>query len=248
VIGNNVLAQVPDINDFVAGAALLLSPTATATWEFPHLLRLVEGLQYDTIYHEHFSYFSLATIERIMSAHGLDVYDVQEIPTHGGSLRVFVCPSGGQARRPAVDALLEAEVSAGLEDVGSYSAFGARVEESKRRLLSLLIDLRDADKSIAAYGAPGKGNTLLNYCGIRSDLIEYTVDRNPYKHGRFLPGTHIPIYDPGRIAETKPDYIVVLPWNLIDEISTQLHYVAEWGGKLIVPIPTAQIRTPGESA
>jgi hypothetical protein len=247
VIGNNVLAQVPDLNDFVAGVATLLAPTGTATFEFPHLLRLVEGLQYDTIYHEHFSYFSLATTVVIMAAHGLEVVDVEELPTHGGSLRVYASPVGAFDRSDAVDAVLANESEAGL-DGPAYADFGARVEESKRRLLALLVELRDAGKTVAGYGAPGKGNTLLNYCGIRSDLLEYTVDRNPYKHGRFLPGTHIPIYDTDRIAETRPDFVVVLPWNLIDEIAEQLAYISEWGGQLIVPIPTAELRAAGAGA
>jgi hypothetical protein len=248
VIGNNVLAQVPDLNDFVAGVATLLAEGGSATFEFPHVLRLIEGLQFDTIYHEHFSYFSLATTIEIARAHGLDVYDVQELPTHGGSLRVFLCHQGALPRESGVETLLAVEADAGLHDPSGYAGFDARVQESKRRLLSLLIELRDAGKSVAGYGAPGKGNTLLNYCGIRSDLIAYTVDRNPYKHGKFLPGTHIPIHEPDRIAETKPDYVVVLPWNLIDEISEQLEYVADWGGRLVVPIPHAEIRAPGRQA
>jgi hypothetical protein len=245
VIGNNVLAHVPDLNDFVAGVAALLAPAGTATFEFPHLLRLMEGLQYDTIYHEHFCYFSLETSVGIMRAHGLDVYDVEELSTHGGSLRVYVCHRDARAVSPTVGALIDREHAAGLDDLRSYEEFGERVDESKRQLLEVLIGLRRDGKRIAAYGAPGKGNTLLNYCGIRTDFIEYTVDRNPYKHGMFLPGTRIPIYSPERIAATKPDVVVVLPWNLIDEISPQLAYVAEWGGKLLVPIPYARMLEPG---
>jgi hypothetical protein len=245
VIGNNVLAQVPDLNDFVAGVAALLAPTGTATFEFPHLLRLMEGLQYDTIYHEHFSYFSLETTAGLMRGHGLDVYDVEELSTHGGSLRVYVCHRGARAVVPTVGTLIDREHAAGLDDLRSYQEFGERVDESKRQLLEVLIGLRRDGKRIAGYGAPGKGNTLLNYCGIRTDFIEYTVDRNPYKHGMFLPGTRIPIHSPERIAATKPDVVVVLPWNLIDEISPQLAYVAEWGGKLLVPIPYARMLEPG---
>jgi C-methyltransferase-like protein/putative zinc binding protein/methyltransferase family protein len=240
VIGNNVLAQVPDLNDFVAGIAVLLAPQGTVTLEFPHLLRLFDGLQYDTIYHEHFSYFSLAAARRVLAAHGLAVYDVEELPTHGGSLRVYAQHEGGpHAATPAVTALLEREDDAGLHSVERYARFAEEVKESKRALLDLLIRLRREGKRVVGYGAPGKGNTLLNYCGIRTDLVDYTVDRNPYKHGLYTPGTHIPIHPPERIAETRPDYVVVLPWNLIDEISEQLQYVREWGGRLIVPIPYA---------
>ena len=245
IAGNNVLAQVPDLNDFVEGAARLLAPEGTITFEFPHLLRLIEGLQYDTIYHEHFSYFSLVTTTKIAARHGLEVYDVEELASHGGSLRVYLGHVGAHAVAASVAQLLETERRAGLLDVATYETFGERVDESKRELLSLLIDLRRDGKSIAGYGAPGKGNTLLNYCGIRTDFVEYTVDRNPYKHGLYLPGTRIPIYATERIAETKPDYILVLPWNLIGEIGKQLAYTAEWGAKLIVPVPLAELREPG---
>jgi SAM-dependent methyltransferase len=243
VVGNNVLAQVPDLNDFVAGVRTLLRPDGTATFEFPHLLRLLDGLQYDTIYHEHFSYFSLATISEIFGAHGLKVYDVEELWTHGGSLRVYAQHAGGpNSIEPSVDAILSAEETGDLRTRKRYSRFAADVKESKRALLELLIDLRRAGKQVVGYGAPGKGNTLLNYCGIRTDLLDYTVDRNPYKHGLFTPGTHIPIHHPERIAETKPDYVVVLPWNLVDEIAEQLTYLRDWGGELIVPIPIAVAR------
>jgi C-methyltransferase C-terminal domain/Putative zinc binding domain/Methyltransferase domain len=243
VAGNNVLAQVPDLNDFVGGVAILLRDDGTATFEFPHLLRLLDGLQYDTIYHEHFSYFSFATTVEIMGAHGLEVYDVEELTTHGGSLRVYVQHTGGpHGVRAAVQEMLEREATAGLKSTDRYLRFAEEVKESKRALLELLIDLRRDGKRVVGYGAPGKGNTLLNYCGIRTDLLDYTVDRNPYKHGLFTPGTHIPIYEPERIAETRPDYIVVLPWNLIDEIAAQLSFVTEWGGRLVVPIPHASIR------
>jgi hypothetical protein len=245
IVGNNVLAHVPDVNDFLAGVAVLLARTGTATFEFPHLLRLVDGLQYDTIYHEHFSYFSLKTVIRIVNAHGLDVYDVEELSTHGGSFRLYTSHPGVRAREAAVAELLAREDAARLDDLGTYAAFAEQVQESKRALLELLIGLRREGKQVVGYGAPGKGNTLLNYCGIRTDLVDYTVDRNPYKHGMYLPGTHIPIFATERIAETRPDYVLVLPWNLIDEIAEQLTYTAEWGGKLIVPIPLAHLREPG---
>jgi hypothetical protein len=245
IAGNNVLAQVPDLNDFVGGAAVLLAPTGTTTFEFPHLLRLMDEVQYDTIYHEHFSYFSLLTTQQIARAHGLEVYDVDELPTHGGSLRVHLCHAGANEARPTVDALLRRELAAGLDRDEAYADFGERVDESKRALLELLIDLRRAGKQVVGYGAPGKGNTLLNYCGIRTDFLDYTVDRTPYKHGMFLPGTRIPIHPTERIAETQPDYILVLPWNLIDEISAQLAFTSEWGARLIVPIPRARVLDPG---
>jgi SAM-dependent methyltransferase len=243
VVGNNVLAQVPDLNDFIAGVHALLRPDGTATFEFPHLLRLLDGLQYDTIYHEHFSYFSLATIAEVCAAHGLEVYDVEELWTHGGSLRVYAQRvDGPNGVESSVDAILSDEETAGLRSRERYAGFAQDVKESKRALLELLIDLRRGGKQVVGYGAPGKGNTLLNYCGIRTDLLDYTVDRNPYKHGLFTPGTHIPIHPPERIAETKPDYVLVLPWNLVDEIAEQLSYLRDWGGELIVPIPVAAIR------
>jgi hypothetical protein len=249
VVGNNVLAQVPDLNDFVAGVKIVLRDEGTATFEFPHLLQLLDGLQYDTIYHEHFSYFSLGTIVEIFRAHGFDVYDVEELWTHGGSLRVYAQHRGGpHSTSDAVPRLLADEEREGLRSPERYARFAEKVKESKRALLDLLIDLRREGKQIVGYGAPGKGNTLLNYCGIRSDFLDYTVDRNPYKHGRFTPGTHIPIHPVERIAETRPDHVLVLPWNLIDEISSQLAYIGEWGGKLIVPIPLATVIEPGEGA
>ena len=242
VLGNNVLAQVPDLNDFVAGVAILLAPSGTATFEFPHLARLLEGLQYDTIYHEHFGYFSLTTIERVFATHGLSVVDVEELASHGGSLRVYAQRAAkGSEAVPAVADLISREESEGLLEPERYRRFARDVEESKRSLLDMLIELRRSGKQVVGYGAPGKGNTLLNYCGIRTDLLAYTVDRNPYKHGRFTPGTQIPIYPPERIAETRPDAIVILPWNLAKEIASQLAYTNEWGAELIVPIPTAAV-------
>jgi SAM-dependent methyltransferase len=242
VLGNNVLAQVPDINDFVGGVGILLAPGGTATFEFPHLARLLEGLQYDTIYHEHFSYFSLTTIRAIFAAHGLDVVDVEELASHGGSLRVYAGHTA-EGREPsvAVAELVAREEAEGVRDADRYFRFAHDVEESKRALLDLLIELRRAGKQVVGYGAPGKGNTLLNYCGIRTDFLAYTVDRNPYKHGRFTPGTQIPIAPPERIAETRPDAIVILPWNLAKEIAAQLAYTKDWGAELIVPIPTARV-------
>jgi hypothetical protein len=242
IVGNNVLAQVPDLNDFLGGVKILLRDNGTATFEFPHLLRLLAEVQYDTIYHEHFSYFSLATLAEILSAHGLETYDAEELTTHGGSLRVYVQHAGGpHPIAGALGALLVREEAEGLRSPERYERFTEDVKASKRALLELLIALRDEGRHVVGYGAPGKANTLLNYCGIRTDLLDYTVDRNPYKHGRFTPGAHIPIHPVEMISETRPDYIVVLPWNLVDEISTQLDYVRQWGAKLIVPIPTATI-------
>jgi hypothetical protein len=246
VIGNNVLAQVPDINDFLEGVRILLADGGTATFEFPHLARLLEDLEYDTIYHEHFSYFSFFSVRQALAAHGLAVVDVEELPTHGGSLRVYAAHENDRrGSSGAVSELQAREDSEGLRDAECYQAFAERVRESKRALVGLLTELRRAGKQIVGYGAPGKGNTLLNFCGIRTDFLDYTVDRNPYKHGRFTPGTHIPIFPPERIEETRPDVILVLPWNLAPEISAQLAYTAAWGAKLIVPIPTATVVEPG---
>jgi SAM-dependent methyltransferase len=239
IIGNNVLAQVPDINSFVAGIAALLAPHGVVTLEFPHLMRLIAENQFDTIYHEHFSYFSLRTTQRIAAAHGLRIFDVEELWTHGGSLRVYLAHADDATHPtlPSVIRLIAREADIGLDRLDFYASFAEQVRETKRKLLDLLIALRREGKSIAGYGAPGKGNTLLNYCGIRTDFLDYTVDRNPYKHGRFLPGTHIPIFPPERIAETQPDYVFILPWNLKDEIMTQLAFIRDWGGRFIVPIP-----------
>jgi SAM-dependent methyltransferase len=243
VCGANVLAQVPDVNDFVGGIKLLLRPGGVVTVEFPHLMRLMAENQFDTIYHEHFSYFSFLTAERIFAAHGLTLFDVEELPTHGGSLRIYARhaedtskPVGERATK-----LREREESAGLNRLETYASFTEQVYETKRRLLEFLIGARRRGKRIAGYGAPGKGNTLLNYCGIRTDFVEYTVDRNPYKHGRFLPGTHIPIHPPEKIAETRPDYVLILPWNLKDEIMDQLSFIRGWGGQFVVPIPDVKV-------
>ncbi|WP_240002349.1 class I SAM-dependent methyltransferase [Oleisolibacter albus] len=242
ITGNNVLAQVPDLNDFVAGLARLLKPDGVLTLEFPHLARLLAENQFDTIYHEHFSYFSLGTVRRLLAAHGLRVFDVDELWSHGGSLRVFACREQGRwATMPAVAALLAREEGAGLFQAETYAAFGRAVAETKFRLLDLLIDLKRRGKRVVGYGAPGKGNTLLNYCGIRTDLLDFTVDRNPYKHGRYLPGTRIPIHAPERLLEAKPDAILILPWNLKDEIMAQLAEVRSWGCRFIVPVPVPTV-------
>jgi SAM-dependent methyltransferase len=243
VCGANVLAQVPDVNDFVGGIKILLKPGGVVTVEFPHLMRLMDENQFDTIYHEHFSYFSFLTAERIFAAHGLTLFDVDELPTHGGSLRIYA-RHANDASRPVSERatnLRARERSAGLERLETYASFTEQVHETKRRLLEFLIGARRKGKRIAGYGAPGKGNTLLNYCGIRTDFVEYTVDRNPYKHGRFLPGTHIPIYPPEKIRETRPDYVLILPWNLKDEIMEQNAYIRSWGGQFVVPIPDVRV-------
>jgi SAM-dependent methyltransferase len=244
IIGNNVLAQVPDINDFVAGMKMLLHEHGVITMEFPHLQQLMANNQYDTIYHEHFSYFSFLAVDRIFDTHGLVLFDVEELPTHGGSLRVYAChkedtskPVESRARE-----LLRRELELNFDKLETYANFGEQVKATKRHLLAFLIEAKNAGRSIVGYGAPGKGNTLLNYCGIRSDFLDYTVDRNPYKHGRFTPGTHIPIYPPDRIAETRPDYVLILPWNFKDEIMSQMAYIRSWGGEFVVPIPDVSVR------
>jgi SAM-dependent methyltransferase len=243
VLGNNVLAQVPDINSFVGGIPIVLKPGGTVTFEFPHLMRLFEGNQFDTIYHEHFSYFSLLSTEAIFARHGLTVFDVEELWTHGGSLRIFARHAADESRpvTARLRALRAREEELGYGRIETYRRFDEKVRETKRKILDVLIDAKRAGKVIAGYGAPGKGNTLLNYCGIRTDFIDFTVDRNPYKHGRFLPGTHIPIFPPSRIDEVRPDYIFVLPWNLKDEIVAQLAHARTWGARFIVPIPEATV-------
>jgi hypothetical protein len=243
LLGNNVLAQVPDINSFVGGMKILLKPQGVITMEFPHLTRLMEENQFDTIYHEHFSYFSLWTAERIFAKHGITLFDVEELKTHGGSLRIYGRHLEDKTKpvTSRYEALLAQELAAGVNLLETYAAFARQVEETKRALLNFLITARGAGKKIAGYGAPGKGNTLLNYCGIRTDFVEYTVDRNPHKLGKFLPGTHIPIYSPERIRETRPDYLLILPWNLKKEIIEQNSYIREWGGKFVVPIPRVEV-------
>jgi len=243
VVGNNVLAQVPQLNDFMAGIAALLKPGGVATLEFPHLERTIEGNQFDQVYHEHFSYFSLTAIEHLVARHGLVVHDVEELPSHGGSLRVFLGHVAAFSGRIAasVERVREREVVSGCTDPERLAAFGARVEATKRGLLRFLIEARETGRRVAGYGAPGKGNTLLNYCGIRTDLVDYLVDRNPYKHGRFTPGTHIPIHPVERIDETRPDYLLILPWNLKQEIMQQMRHVGSWGCRFVVPIPELAI-------
>jgi hypothetical protein len=242
VAANNVLAHVPNIRDFVAGLRALVRETGVVTLEFPHLLRLIERRQYDTIYHEHYSYLTLLTSSRALSTAGLRVVDVDELETHGGSLRVYARPEEN-AGEPStqVKAVLAAEESAGLHAVGGYAGFAGDVLKIKSDLVTFLLEAASEGRKVAGYGAPGKGNTLLNHCGIRSDLLEYTVDRNPLKQGQFLPGTHIPIYAPDLLADTRPDYILVLPWNLRAEITEQLGYIRSWGGRLVFPIPSLDI-------
>ena len=243
LLGNNVLAHVPGINDFVKGMKILLSQSGTITMEFPHLVRLMEENQFDTIYHEHFSYLSFTTVDKIFTEHGLMVFDIEQLPSHGGSLRIYACHQGDGSRsvNSRAKELKADEEAFGIQKLKKYSSFSDQVKETKRKLLSLLVDLKSKGKSIAGYGAPGKGNTLLNYCGIRTDFIDYTVDRNTYKHGKFLPGTHIPIYHPDKIKETKPDYVMILPWNLKKEIINQLAFIREWGGQFIIPIPEPKV-------
>jgi len=239
---NNVLAHVPNINDFVAGFRELLKPDGVATFEFPHLLNLIEKNQFDTIYHEHFSYLSLLAVERIIGRQGLRVFDVEQLHTHGGSLRVFVCHDNAKwETQPGLDEVRKLEKDAGLDKDGTYAAYAEQVRETKRVLLTLLIDLKRQGKTIVGYGAPAKGNTLLNYCGIGTDMLEFTVDRSPHKQGMFLPGTRLPIKPPEAIEEFKPDYVLILPWNLKDEIMAQMAHIKDWGGRFIVPIPKAEI-------
>jgi SAM-dependent methyltransferase len=243
ICANNVLAHVPDLNDFVAGFKLLLKPTGTITVEFPHLLRLIEERQFDTIYHEHFSYFSLLVVEKVFARHGLKVFDVDSLPTHGGSLRVHACHAEDTTRAPTnrYHAVLAEERAAGLADVATYERFAETVIDVKCQLLDFLITARREDRVVVGYGAPAKGNTLLNYCGVGPELVRFTVDRSPHKQGRFLPGVQIPIFAPERILETRPDYVLILPWNIKDEIVEQMRAVRDWGGKFVVPIPGVQI-------
>lgn len=243
IIGNNVLAHVPDINDFVAGLSVLLAPGGTITMEFPHLARLIADVQFDTIYHEHFSYLSLLAVERIFAKQELTIYDVEELPTHGGSLRIFAGHIGDHAVSRAVEVLRRAEENAGLSRLETYSNFEPRVRATKRHLLDFLITAKQNNKSIAAYGAAAKGNTLLNYCGVRGDFIDFVVDRNPHKQGRFLPGTHVPVLAPDHVKTTRPDYLLILPWNIRNEIIEQMSFIREWGGKFVVPVPSVRIVT-----
>jgi SAM-dependent methyltransferase len=243
VLGNNVLAQVPDLNDFVEGLKILLKPAGVLTLEFPHLLRLMERNEFDTIYHEHFSYFSLLATQRILEAHGLKLFDVEELASHGGSLRIYACRSEDKTHviASSVAQVIAAERSAGQGSLAGYQNFSLQVRHTKWALLDFLLTAAKQGKSVAGYGAPGKSATLLHYCGIGKDLISYTVDRSPYKQGRFLPGTHIPIYHPDKIRETQPDFVIILPWNLKDEIVKQLQFIREWGGRFVVPIPKVEV-------
>jgi SAM-dependent methyltransferase len=239
LLGNNVLAHVPDLNDFVGGMKILLAPGGTITMEFPHLMRLIEDGQWDTIFHEHFSYFSFLTVSRVFAAHGLRLFDVEELPTHGGSLRVYGAHADDAGKPDTARALelRERERAAGYERLETYTEYGARVEADKRRILQFLIGLKDDGRRVVGYGAPAKGNTLLNYCGVRRDFLDYTVDLNPHKQGRFLPGSHIPIRPPEAIREDRPDVVVILPWNLKDEIAEQLSFIGEWGGRFAARTP-----------
>ena len=239
IIGNNVLAHVPDLNDFVKGLKLLLKPSGMITMEFPHLLQLMEYSQFDTIYHEHFSYFSFLSVEQVFARHGMKLFDVEELSTHGGSLRIYACHDCDASKPIEVRArdLKARETDAGFGDLSHYLSFRPTVEATKRKLLSFLINARQEGKRVVGYGAPAKGNTLLNYCGVRTDFIDYTVDRSPHKQGHFLPGVHIPIYAPEKISQTRPDYVLILPWNLREEVMQQMGFIREWGGKFAVPIP-----------
>jgi 2-polyprenyl-3-methyl-5-hydroxy-6-metoxy-1,4-benzoquinol methylase len=243
LIGNNVLAHVPDINDFVAGMKIALKPNGILTMEFPHLLQLMECKQFDTIYHEHFSYFSFLTVEKIFASHGLTLFDVEEIATHGGSLRIYGKhdTNSNYEVTNRLTNLKEKEIKAKLDRIDTYLGFGEQVKETKRKLLQFLIEIKSQGKTVVGYGAPAKGNTLLNYCGIRTDFLDYTVDRSPYKQGLFLPGTHIPIYHPDKIKETRPDYVMILPWNIQDEIIEQMVEIREWGGQFLIPIPQVEV-------
>jgi SAM-dependent methyltransferase len=244
LVGNNVLAHVPDLHDFVAGLARLLKPSGVLTLEFPHLVRLVEENQFDTIYHEHFSYFSLTAVERVLRAHGLELFDLEELPTHGGSLRIYGRLSGGARSEPVssrVAALAARERALGIETRAYYERFAERVRETKRRLLDFLIAEKRAGRTIVGYGAPAKGNTLLNYCGVRQDFLDYTVDASPHKQGKFLPGTRIPIHAPAKIFETRPERVLILPWNLQREIAEQMAGIREWGGRFVVAIPGVEV-------
>lgn len=243
LLGNNVLAHVPDLNDFVRGLAILLKPEGVITMEFPHVMRLMEFNQFDTIYHEHFSYFSLTTVEQVFAAHGLRIFDVEELSTHGGSLRIFAAhhDARGHANTPAVAALLATEVSRGLDRIETYLAFDRQAQTTRARLLEFLAGLKAQGATIAAYGAPAKGNTLLNYCGIGTETLDFTVDRNPHKQGKLLPGSRIPIYEPAKLREARPDYVFLLPWNLRDEISAEWAEIADWGGKFFVAIPEVEV-------
>jgi SAM-dependent methyltransferase len=243
IVANNVLAHVPDINDFVEGIRILLKPTGVATIEFPHVMKLMMENQFDTIYHEHFSYLSFTVVERIFAKHGLKLFDVQEMSTHGGSLRIFAAHED-DASKPSSEAVQELrrrEETAGFLTLAPYLAFNERVIETKRKLLTFLIEAKERGKHIVGYGAPAKGNTLLNYCGIRTDFVDYTVDKSPAKQGHLLPGVRIPVHSPDMISKTKPDFVLILPWNIKEEVMHQMDYVRQWGGQFVVPIPEVKV-------
>ncbi len=243
LIGNNVLAHVPDVNDFVKGMKVILEPHGVITMEFPHLMRLMAENQFDTIYHEHFSYFSFTIVNKLFGQHGLNIFDVDELTSHGGSLRIYARHAEDLSTdiNKSVKALLEREAAEGFENLELYLSFNQKVQSTKRAILDFMVRTKNEGKTIVGYGAPAKGNTLLNYCGIRTDFMEYTVDRSPHKQGYFLPGTHIPIHHPEKIKETRPDYVVILPWNLKDEIMHQMAYISDWNGKFVTLIPEVRI-------
>ena len=245
LIGNNVLAHVPDIKDFVRGVKIALKPSGVFTFEFPHLMRLIDGNQYDTIYHEHFSYLSLLSVERIFARYGLEIFDVEELPTHGGSLRIFGKHAGNESeamrQTGRVEALREREKSFGLDEMDTYRAFAERTRAAKRDLLSFLIDVNERGESVVCYGAAAKGVTLMNFCGLGSDMIDYVVDKSPHKQQRFIPGANLEIHEPQRIFETRPNYVMILPWNIADEVRCEMACIREWGGRFVVPIPNVRV-------
>lgn len=243
IIGNNVLAHVPDINDFVAGLKIILKPQGCITMEFPHLMRLIEETQFDTIYHEHYSYYSLWTVDKIFSFHGLTIFDVEQLPTHGGSLRIYAKHNDDTSKpvEVRVNFLKSLEIQKGFTNLDHYFSFAEKVQTTKRAILKFLIEAKEKNKKIVGYGAPAKGNTLLNYCGIKTEFIDFTVDRNPLKQGHYLPGSHIFIDHPDKINETRPDYLLILPWNLQDEIIEQMNFIRNWGGKFVLPIPSPKV-------
>lgn len=243
MLGNNVMAHVPDLNDFIGGFPILVGPRGIVTIEFPHLLRTIEDLYYDQVYHEHYSYLSFIAVEKIFAAHGMTLFDVEEIAPQGGSLRIFACHTGDETHpvTERVAAMREREIAAGLASPEGYRSFAERVQETKRDLLRFLMEAKEAGKTVVGYGAPAKATTLLNYCGVKADMVDYTVDISPYKHGNLLPGTRIPIHPPSMILETKPDYVLIFAWNIKDEIMRNMAGVREWGGKFVVPLPRVEV-------
>lgn len=243
MLGNNVMAHVPDLNDFIGGFPILVGPRGIVTIEFPHLLRTIEDLYYDQVYHEHYSYLSFIAVEKIFAAHGMTLFDVEEIAPQGGSLRIFACHTGDETHpvTERVEAMRAREIAAGLASPEGYRSFAERVQETKRDLLRFLMEAKEAGKTVVGYGAPAKATTLLNYCGVKADMVDYTVDISPYKHGNLLPGTRIPIHPPEKILETKPDYVLIFAWNIRDEIMRNMAGVREWGGKFVVPLPRVEV-------